>query len=86
MNSARNILSARQGTATDSAVPDFYDTTTSEYVAFAEGRDPFLYDLPNEGGSSAPLVIPAVIRGVRGAIVARFIDFRSFHAQEIDRG
>ncbi len=36
------------------------------------------HQLPDQ---SDTLVIPIAIGGIRGAITARFIDFRSFHAQ-----
>lgn len=42
----------------------------------AEGRDPFRDDLTDQ---SRALVIPITLGGIRGAITARFIDFRPFH-------
>lgn len=47
-----------------------------------EARDMLTEDFSDRTG---PLVIPVTIGGIRGAIVARFIDFRPFHDCEVAR-
>lgn len=48
----------------------------------AKAEDKLLHQLPDQ---SDTLVIPITFGGIRGAITARFIDFRSFHGGSYDR-
>lgn len=69
--------SPREGRASSTeARPEHHVVAGHDRLTVAKPQHDFRDHLPNEPGA---LVISAIIGGVRGAIVARFIDFRNLH-------
>lgn len=83
MIAARNparVLSAQATGATDCAPVNYHDAIGKHRPVASKLADVLPDNFTNQDSPTSALVIPVTLGGIRGAITARFIDFRSsFH-------